>query len=300
MHAAILTACLFALTGLCATQASRLLGGGLANLLRLALAVIMLATWSHSFGSGFRGYALPWFLLAGGIGFGLGGWCVFQALRRIGSTLTLLIVECAAAVFATAIAWTWLGASLSTAQLVAAASILTGVVIGMSPAPIPLLSKHVLFAGCALALAAAFFQAISFNLSRHAFNLIQEAGLSAAPLSAAYQRLVGGVCIALPLYALTRYLAPRKPEAPEIFKKSPLPAPVWVLLNALFGPVLGVSAMLWAISMVPNPGLVQAVAATATLLTVPLAYILEGARPARNYYLGCLLALGGTAVLLIV
>lgn len=58
--------------------------------------------------------------------------------------------------------------------------------------------------------------------------------------------------------------------------------------------------MLWAISLVENPGLVQSVAATATLLTVPMACRLEQARPGRTYYLGCLLALAGTAGLLLI
>jgi drug/metabolite transporter (DMT)-like permease len=57
--------------------------------------------------------------------------------------------------------------------------------------------------------------------------------------------------------------------------------------------------MLWAISLVANPGLVQAVAATATLLTVPFASRLERARPKLPYFLGCLLALGGTAALIL-
>ncbi len=110
MYAALLTALLFALTGVCATQASRLLGAGRANAWRLIVALVILGIWAHGFGSGLGGSVLFWFMLAGGIGFGLGGWCVFQSLRRIGSTLTLLIVQCAAALFATAIGWIFLGA----------------------------------------------------------------------------------------------------------------------------------------------------------------------------------------------
>jgi drug/metabolite transporter (DMT)-like permease len=68
-----------------------------------------------------------------------------------------------------------------------------------------------------------------------------------------------------------------------------------VVLNALCGPVLGVTCLLWAVSLVGNPGLVQTVAATATLLTVPLARRLEGARPGLPYFTGCGLALGGVA-----
>jgi drug/metabolite transporter (DMT)-like permease len=299
MHAALLTAFLFALTGLCANQSSRLLGAGRANAWRLMVALLILATWAHGLGDGLGGGVVSWFMLAGGVGFGLGGWCMFQALRRMGSTLSLLIVECAAAIFAGAIGWLWLGASLRPHEVVFASLILTGIVVGMSPGPIPNLARERVRAGCLLATLAALFQAISFNLSRHAFNLLEGSPDSIGNLTAAYQRLLGGFMVAALIYGLT-VLFRRSSSAPAALRpSSPLPAPVWVGLNALFGPVLGVSCMLWAISLVPNPGLVQAVAATATLLTVPFARTLEGARPGRSYYAGCLLALTGTAALIL-
>lgn len=295
MHAAVLTALLFALTGVCATQASRLLGAARANFWRLLLALVVLGAWAHLRGQGLSGGAGHWFFLAGGIGFGLGGWCVFQSLRRIGSTLTLLIVECAAAIFAGAIGWIWLGATLTAAEMAFAGLIICGIVVGASPRILPNLERGKLLAGIALASAAALFQAISFNLSRHAFTLIEIRGAQMDSLTAAYQRLIGGALIALCLLALTRiwarnHLSDRPTGGPF---QSPLPAPVWVGLNALFGPVLGVSCMLWAIRLVENPGLVQSVAATATLLTIPFAWRLEGVRPGWRYYLGCLLALVG-------
>lgn len=302
MHAAILTAFLFALTGVCATQASRLLGAARANMWRLLVALTILSTWAHTFGDGLQGGVAGWFMGAGAIGFGLGGWCMFQALRRVGSTLSLLVVECAAAVLAAAIGWVWLGAGLSLGQVILASGILFGVILGVSPAPIPGLPRRVVWTGIGLATMAALFQAISFNLSRHAFNLLLSSGDSIGHLTAAYQRLLGGATVAVALLLLTRLFRQQDRSGPPLNghgPSSPLPAPAWVLLNALFGPVLGVTCMLWAIRLVPNPGLVQAVAATATLLTVPFALRLENARPRLNYYAGCALALGGTAGLLL-
>lgn len=302
MHAAILTAFLFALTGVCAAQSSRLLGAARANAWRLVAALVILGVWAHGFGPGLGGGVLPWFLLAGGIGFGLGGWCVFQALMRVGSTLTLLIVECAAAVFASAIGWIWLGAALRPAEIAFAALVLAGVMVGITPGPIPALRREAVLAGCALATAAALCQAVSFNLSRHAFTLLRKAGDSISPSGAAYQRLIGGCLVAVLIYAITAALRKRPgptdaQSAP--FPESPFPAPVWVALNALLGPVLGVTCMLWAISLVANPGLVQAVAASSTLFTVPFARRLEAARPRASYLIGCALALGGIAGLLL-
>jgi drug/metabolite transporter (DMT)-like permease len=300
MHFAVLTAFLFALTGVCAAQASLILGAGRANAWRLAIALAVLAGWVHGLGPGLRGSGLPWFVCAGGIGFGFGGWCTFQALRRVGSTLTLLIGECAAALFAVVIGWVVLGASLHPWQVVFSAMAIGGVVAGMTPGPIPALGRKAVRAGCGFATLGALFQAVSLNLSSHAFVLMKEAGERIQPIEAAYQRLLGGTAIAIILHSIA--VALRRPSAkpsPDTdaapFPVSRLPAPVWVTLNALFGPVAGVTCLLWAVSLVRNPGLVQTVAATATLLTVPLARRLEGARPGSRYFIGCALALGGVA-----
>lgn len=298
MHAAVLTAFLFALTGICAAQSSRLLGASRANAWRLLVALVLLAFWAHVFGQGWGGGVMVWFLVAGALGFGVGGWLMFQALRRVGSTLSLLVVECSATVFASAIGWIWLGAALTLLEMGLIFLILSGVILGMSPGPIIHLDRVTVRRGVALAAGAALFQAISFNLSRLAFTHVEATGESLGNLTAAYQRLLGGAAVASLIWLVVWWRG-RRSTADKTIWTSPFKAPVWVLGNALFGPVLGVSCMLWAIRLVPNPGLVQAVAATATLLTVPLAYALEGARPKPSYYAGFILALTGVAGLLI-
>jgi drug/metabolite transporter (DMT)-like permease len=299
MHAAILTAMLFALTGVCANQASRLLGAGRANFFRLLVALVVLTLWVGLHKNAFFAGPGSWFFIAGAIGFGMGGWCMFQALRRVGSTLSLLTVECAATIFASTIGWLVLGASLSLRECGWIFLLLLGVVVGMTPGPIPQLSRRMIVKGCGLALLAGLLQAISFNLSRHGFNQLRDAGETLPFATASWQRLVGGAVVALLLFLFFG-----RRSKPQIINDSGahvsvLPAPVWVGLNALFGPILGVTCMLWAISLVANPGLVQAVAATATLLSVPFAYLLEGARPKWTYYIGTLLALSASALLIL-
>lgn len=299
MHAAILTAILFALTGVCAAQASSMLGANRANAWRLAVALGILALWVHGFGPGLKHGLRPWFLVAGAVGFGLGGWCAMQALRHGGSTLALLVIECVAALAATAIGWLVLGAALHGPQLAWMAVILTGVVLGASPGPLPALPRPLLRRACVFAMAAGCFQAASINLSKHGFNLLER---PVTPVEAAYQRLWGGFAAALLIHGLIRWSARgrRDPPAPMApFPPSLLPAPAWVTLNALFGPVLGVTCLMWAVSLVRNPGLVQTVAASATLLSIPAARPLEGARPRLSYFLGVTLALAGVAGLLL-
>ncbi len=313
MPVAVITACLFALTGVCATQAARALGGSRANFFRLLIALVLLGLWAHLFSSGFASPVLGWFMLAGGIGFGLGGWCVFQALPRIGSTLTLLIVECAAAISAATFSWIFLGAALTTSQVLFALLTLAGVTVGMAPKKKPDFTPAALRVGTAMALLAALAQGLSFTLSRHAFTLLRAEGLQLDRLTAAYHRLLGGAVVALAFFLISRIVLRHRADSTRVplhtappvsdpARRAPaftLPAPAWVFLNALFGPVLGVSSMLWAISLVGNPGIVQAIASTSTLLTVPLAWYLERTKPGWNYYLGCLLALAGATSLIL-
>jgi drug/metabolite transporter (DMT)-like permease len=301
MHAAVLTAILFALTGVCAAQASSLLGAGRANAWRLTIALAVLALWVHGFGPGLKHGLRPWFLAAGAVGFGLGGWCAMQALRHGGSTLALLVIECVAALAATAIGWLALGAALHGPQLGWLALILIGVILGASPGPLPALPRPLLHRACAFAIAAGCFQAVSINLSKHGFNLLEPTAVPVTPVEAAYQRLWGGFAAALVIHWLIRWRTRGRLAAPVCkapFPASPLPAPAWVTLNALFGPVLGVTCLMWAVSLVRNPGLVQTVAATATLFSIPAARWLEGARPRLSYYLGVTIALAGVAGLL--
>jgi len=71
MVQAVVTTVLFAMSAVSAGRSTRLLGAGVANLSRLALATIFLALWAHTAGQGIGGVALPWLLASGVIGFGL-------------------------------------------------------------------------------------------------------------------------------------------------------------------------------------------------------------------------------------
>jgi drug/metabolite transporter (DMT)-like permease len=303
LHAALLTTCLFALTAVCATQASLALGAARANLGRLLVALVLLAIYAHAFGAGFGGGRMGLFFLAGAIGFGLGGFCMLNALPRIGSTFGLLVVECAATVSTTALAWGFLGAGISKGQALGALLCLIGVVTALAPLRLPRLPRRTLLAGVGLALAAAAFQGVSWTLSKAAFSGVAASGAAMDPMSAAYQRLAGGFTVAVVIYLIQGvWLARRRATGGDDWLRRHPPSPRalgWVVANALAGPVFGVSCMLWAIREVGNPGLVQAVVATATLVSVPLARRLEQRVFGPQYFIGALVAISGVAVLVL-
>lgn len=306
MLPALLTTLLFALTAVCATQAALVFGGTRANFGRLLIAVILLGFWAHLWGKGWSGGEFGRLYLAGAIGFGLGGLCMFQAFPRIGSTLSLLVVECAAAVTTGVLAWWVLGAALSPLQIICGLVSIGGVLIGLAPYRLPDVPRPVLIAGAAFAAVASIGQGISWTLTKSAFIRIQAAGQSLDPFSAAYQRLLGGATVALAavvLLVVIRAVNGRNsathPLARTGDQRPPARAYFWVVANALAGPVLGVGCMLWAIREVGNPGVVQAVVATATLVSVPFARRLERRDLRPNYYFGAALSVLGTAGLLI-
>jgi drug/metabolite transporter (DMT)-like permease len=265
---------------------------------RLVVAAIVLGIWAHLFGQGLAGGQAGILFLAGIIGFGAGGWCMFQAFPRIGSTLSLLSVECAAALLTLLMGWLFLGAGVSIWQIFLALVIIAGIVFALFPFKLPDAPPRILIAGVAFASAAAVGQSISWILTKHAFTQVKASGLVLHPLTAAYQRMLGGVFLALLVFAVSQWILKSRRQVPAV-TPGPLvtgvPPAAWVIANALAGPVLGVTCMLWAIREVNNPGLVQAVVATATLFTVPLARHFESKIFRWNYFAGAVMALGAMA-----
>lgn len=291
MIAALATLVFFAVTPVFATRAAQLLGSLRANLWRLIVAAIVLGAWAHLAGRGLGGVALTWFVLGGVIGFGVGGVAMFQALPRIGSTLSTLIVQCLSAVTAALLEWLWLGTVLTAPQIGFVALALAGVVVGLLPQSLARIEPSAWRTGVTWAVLSAAGQGVGAVISRKAFSTAALAGDAIDPGSAAYQRVLGGIAVAVIAIALTRAREFTVP-ARLVF------AWPWVGANALTGPILGVTCYQWALKTTPA-GIVQPIVAAAPLLTIPFAMLLEGTRPRPTYYLGALLAIAGVSGLMV-
>src|SRR5208282_6137633 len=108
MIAAFLATLLFAVSTICGYRSSRQIGGAEANVWRVCLTAFFLGLWAYTFGSGLGGDALPIFLLSGFLGVGLGDTAFYQALPRLGSRRSVLLVQCFTAPVAAFIEWLWL------------------------------------------------------------------------------------------------------------------------------------------------------------------------------------------------
>ena len=325
MTGAFLTALFFAGNAVCARRAALHYGGTRGNFLRLALAVALLGIWAHVAGQGTGGGAFAWFFLSGAVGFGLGGLTMFHALPLIGSNRSMLIVQCGSAVAAALVEWLWLGSHLSAPQAGFAALTLVGVVIGLTtvdtarrshfpphgttrPPIVDLLPPSVwaerpaFVLGIVLAVVSACAQGGSAVISRKAFGALHADGFFMDGATSAYQRAMGGLAVgALALLVVLLWPGKEYNRSADFLSTPPVDLPpwIWVAMNTLLGPVLGVTCYQWALRT-NQAGVVLPIVATAPLLTVPIARAIEGSRPAPRYWFGAVLAVAGAAGLAVI
>ena len=310
MFPAFLTTLLFAGSAVFAARSARLVGGAAANMARLWLAGVLLALWAHGRGAGLGGgsAALGTFFLSGAVGFGLGDLALFAALPRIGSRLTVLLVQCLAVPVAATLEWAWMGTTLTLTQVGCITLILAGVALAVAP-PKPPPDHHsrpdvtppdgrAWRVGLAFGVVAALGQAVGAVISRRGFTLAEAAGVHLDGGTAAYQRILGGLAVMTLGYGVGAWrgrnpaLVTAEAAAPARWRRG-WP---WVVANALAGPTLGVSCYQWALATTPS-ALVLPIVATTPLVVVPLAYVLEGERPGRRSLVGGALAVAGAVAL---
>jgi drug/metabolite transporter (DMT)-like permease len=293
MFPALLTTLLWSVSVVCATRSTRYLGSAVANLTRLCLATVLLALWAHGFGKGLGGAGLGFFILSGFVGFGLGDLALYEALPRIGSRLTLLLMQCLAAPIGALIEWLWLGTTLSAAQCIAGFIILVGVVVALAPGTHFHLDRKHLFGGTIFGVLAAIGQGGGAVLSRKAFLLTAQAGQHIDGGTAAYQRILGGIGVAVTYFVWVRTRGRQSATGNRDEWRKAWP---WVMVNTLAGPVLGVGCYQWALSITPS-GIVLAIVATLPLAVIPFAWRFEGDRPGMRSVIGGIIAVAGVIAL---
>jgi len=334
--AAGLVALFFGITPACARRSIRILGFVRANFFRMLVALAVLGAVSFALGRGF-GEQYGMLATAGAVGFGIGGIMMFRALPLLGAPLASLLVETTGAIAATVLAWFWFDEALTGLEVLFCFVILAGVVLGLLPymnSTIP--KKTNLKLGLTVAVIAGLAQAVSVVITRKAMIAIQkveigEAGGDPAKavkvgkslshvISSAFDRLTGGLAVAV-LILLVAWAFSRKAAWAKASLKPAVVAPgvndsgmtdlgklgnalpnkawFWVCANTLFGPVLGVTCMVWALQNL-EAGIVQSIAALAPLIAIPFARWLEGYHPPRAYYVGAIVAVAGLVGLAIV
>jgi drug/metabolite transporter (DMT)-like permease len=289
---AFLTTILFSISGVCAQRTSRVLGGVTANLYRVMLAAVLLALWAHVFGQGLSGKALPVFLLSGLLGFGLGDVALYQALPRLGSRLSILLVHCLAAPFAALVEWLWLGTTMTATQMLAALLILSGVALALAPGHHLQISREAFWKGAGFGVLAAFGQSMGAVLSRRAYAVAELAGENIDGLTAAYQRILAGVAVAFLVWLVVRHR--REPTSVDPNERRRVWR--WIVANALAGPAIGVGCYQWALQQ-HGTGVVLPIVALTPLVIIPFSRFIEGERSRKRSIAGGVIAAAGVFVM---
>ena len=300
MLPAFLTTILFSVSAVCAQRTSKALGGIEANLWRVILATLLLGLWAHTLGQGIAGTAFPLFLWSGVLGFGFGDVALYQALPRIGSRLSILLVHCLAAPFAATAEWFWLGNGMTPAEMAGAALILGGVALALAPGRNLQIPRRIFWVGVACGVVAALGQGLGAVVSGHASRVDEQAGTPVDGLTAAYQRILAGLVVAVLFWLAVRW---RKKDASANTANGVLrqTAPAraiwpWILANALSGPALGVGCYQWAL-MKEKSGVVLPIVALTPLVIIPFSRFVEGERPRKRSLFGGVIAVAGVVIL---
>jgi drug/metabolite transporter (DMT)-like permease len=244
------------------------------------------------------------FFLSGIAGIGVGDVALFQTLPRLGSRLSLLLIQCLTAPFGALIEWAWLGTQLTFRQVLFGLTVIAGVGVGLLPAEKARIERRVLIKGSLFGILAALGGALGAVLSRKAYAMTREAGEYIDGANAAFQRivgglLVGGICLLIvkrrELWIQTRAPAALISEVSARKWKAVWP---WVLMNGFAGQTLGVTCMQIALEHLPT-GIVLAVVATTPLVVIPFTMKFENERPTFQSVLGGVIAVIGVVFLIL-
>lgn len=307
MIPAFLATFLWAGSTVCSSRAANLAGGTTAHFFRLVIAVAVLAVYALWLGQGLQGAGALMFLASGALGIGLGDFSAFHAYTRIGPRLTSLFVQCLSVPFAAVIEWLWLGTTLSANALLGGGIIITGTALALlqgisvprSETDLtPQVVRHRLITGSLMAIAGALVQASGAVMTRRAFELSHMSGVPVDGMTAAFQRVCGGVLIMAVLFGATRISAPRSVSQatrhPGRMLRRALP---WIFFSSLFGMVFGMGCFQWALEVSPT-ALVLSIIALTPLIVILMSWGIDGGRPTPLSIFACALAVSGVVVLL--
>jgi drug/metabolite transporter (DMT)-like permease len=198
-----------------------------------------------------------------------------------------------------------MGTRLGTGQLVAGLVILTGVAIAVAPQEHLHIPRGALMIGLLIGIVAAIGQGLGAVISRKAYAVVELAGTPVDGLTAAYQRIIGGFLFAAPpalvMMVRDRWRAREGGRANSMMvgRGRLRSIWVWVIVNSVAGPTVGVGCYQWALATQPS-GVVLPIVATTPIAVIPFAYLIEGDRPSLQSVLGGIIAVGGAIALTLI
>ena len=270
-----------------------------ANAMRLAAASLLLGLWvMWREPVNFSTRSVHRLLFSGVVGFGVGDVCLFLAYPRIGARLTILVNLCCAPVFGALADWGLVGTRFSGAQFLASGVILTGVVLALRAgrqvdATQVMVNSAERVRGLLFAVMAGLGQGCGAALSRNAHLAMVQDGTEISGIAQAFVRTLPGVAFAWLVWAVVVRLR-RVVPPPLVITRSSWG---WLLGAVICGPALGVSCFQWALSQ-ESSVVVLSIIATAPIMIMPMAVMVEGDRLRWTAALGAVIAVTGVVMML--
>jgi drug/metabolite transporter (DMT)-like permease len=293
---ALIPALMWALGSVCTARSAKLLGVTATNRWRLAIAVVLLGAWvAVGPGIPINRTVWGWLLFSGVVGLGLGDLAMLGGYRHVGARITVMMLLCLAVPISGISEWLWLGTPLGLRDMVLSAGILFGVGMAVMPgAKIPAVNRRAILLGLLYGVGAALGQGLGTTLSRVAYQAAADAGIAVVGVTAAWQRMIGGLACTLFAEAIFRMSVGFPPAqlAGEALAPGGHPrrqtAWLWLGGSVVLGPLVGLSVYQWV--LINQPGaLVQAVTALTPVIVIPFAWWIDGDRPDwRGVVGGCL------------
>lgn len=293
--AALLTTVFWTITALSFETAGKRIGSLHLNLLRLGLAMFLLAgfSWinrSMPFPLDATAHQWTWLSLSGFVGFVIGDFCLFQAFIIIGARVSMLLMTLAPPIAALA-GWYFLNDSISIKGVLGMSITMVGIalVIFVRMPSGSLNSAHsqkVKLAhplkGIILGIIAAAGQGIGLVISKYGMRQYD-------PFSTAQIRVISGFLG----FALVFTLLGKWKELPASFKDRK--AMLWLGVGAIFGPFLGVSFSMIAVQHT-NAGIAQTIMSLVPVLIIPPSIFIKKEKPKLREIIGAVLAVIGVSL----
>lgn len=299
--AALTTAALWAVTSIFFSEAGKRIGSFNVNNIRLVMAVIIYAvmmtiTTGSPIPTDINSKQLFWLGLSGFVGLVFGDSCGFKALVMIGPRLMTLLYS-TAPIFASLIAWIFLGESLRFIDVLG----ITITIAGVSWVITERKANHQINnsndkshpdsgsfrKGILLGLGAGLGQGLGLVLAKQG---MMYSGNSIAAMPASFIRmLVATVCIWLIAAATGKV-------GGVVSKVKDLKGMKLTLGGAFFGPFLGVWMSLLALEYI-RTGVAATLNATTPIMIIPVVMFYYKERVSWRAFIGAIIAVGGVTIL---
>ena len=222
---------------------------------------------------------------------GVGDVALFQALPRLGSRVTVLLIQCLSTPFAALIEWIWLGTKLTGVQMFFGGIILGGVSLALAPSEHLKITRRQLVIGTSFGILGAFGNAFGAVCTRKGYAIAAAAHQNIDGGTAAFQRIVGGLFVAGVWLLIIKQRAQPVKKFASLREKFRMAFP-WVLANGFAGQTLGTTCYQLALRSAPT-GIVMPIIATTPLAVIPLARVMENEKVTARAVVGGAIAVVG-------